>query len=90
MGRLRAARLLEAQAEKETDAAKHAIAHWLKEQRGVDIETLPIGEFINIEGVAVIEIGKRNKFDEKSFILSHPKLHAEFKKDFPIQYYKPQ
>jgi len=90
MGRLKAGRLLEAQGEKDVKAAKAAISDWLKKERNVDVSTLKIGEFICIEDVALIEVGKRNKLDEDSFLLAWPTLHAQFKKDFSVCYFKPQ
>jgi hypothetical protein len=77
-----------ASAKKSVEAAKEQIAGWLKTNREIDIELLPIGEFVNVDGVCLIERGKQNKFDEKGFLIAQPALHAEFKKDFAMTKYK--
>jgi hypothetical protein len=87
--RLKKANWLFGIAKQESDAAKKALAGWLKENRKCDIETLAIGEFVSIEGVALIEIGKQNRFDEDAFVLAEPATHARFKKDFAVRKYKP-
>lgn len=79
---------LMASAKKAVEAAKEQIAGWLKTNREIDIESLPIGEMVNVDGVCLIERGKQNKFDEKGFLVAQPAVHAEFKKDFPITKYK--
>lgn len=75
-------------AKKDSDAAKSEISDWLKAERQIEIETLPIGEFVHVENVCMIERGKQNKFDEKGFLIAEPKLHADWKKDLPITKYK--
>ncbi len=92
--RLAASQLKEANAavgiaKKSSDAAKLVLTDWLKTQRKLDIDTLAIGEFVSIEDVVLIEIGKQNKFDEKAFLAAEPATHAKFKKDFPMQKFKP-
>ena len=77
-----------ADGEKAATAAKKRLADWLQEKRGLNLETLKIGEMVQIEGVALIEIGKQNKFDVSAFMLSEPELHLKFKKDMPIRKYK--
>jgi len=77
------------EAKKDTEAAKAAISDWLKTERNLDLTTLPIGEMVQIDGVALVEITSMNKFDEKSFLLSDPTTHAKFKKDFTVTKYKP-
>lgn len=76
-------------AKKESDSAKATIGAWLEKERDLKIETLPIGEFVIIENVCFIEIGKQNKFDEKAFLASNAELHAQFKKDFSVVRFKP-
>jgi hypothetical protein len=78
-----------AAAKKMVEAGKAALADWLKTERETDIETLAIGELISIEGVALIEIGKMNKFDEGAFQLAQPETHAQFKRDVPVKKFKP-
>src|SRR4051794_27131416 len=85
---LKVANELLASAKKEAEAAKEQLAKWLKEKREIDLEVLAIGEFVNIDGVCLIEKGKQNKFDEKGFLVAQPALHGQFKKDFPITKYK--
>lgn len=90
-----AARLLKAAnealaiAKKQSETAKEAICTWLKEARAIEIETLPIGEMIILEGVCVIERSSQNRFDEKGFMLAEPEAHARWKKDLPVNRYKP-
>ena len=86
---LKAANEIMASAEKSAKAAKFRIAEWLKKERSIELETLPIGEIVNVDLVCLIERGKMNKFDEKSFSLAHAVLHAEFKKDLPVTRWKP-
>jgi hypothetical protein len=85
---LKAAYKTISQAGKTIDAAKADIAQWLKANRDIDLETLPIGEMVNVEGVCLIERAKQNKFDEGAFFLKHADLHTQFKKDFPITKFK--
>lgn len=77
-----------ANATKQVEAAKSAIASILKDNREIDIETLNIGEMVLIDGVMLIECSKQNKFDSKSFMLAEPAKFAEFKRDFPTRKYK--
>lgn len=76
-------------AKKMAEAGKAALADWLKAERDTDIETLPIGDLVSIDGVCLIEISKMNKFDEAAFSLADPEKHAEFKKDLPVKKFKP-
>jgi hypothetical protein len=78
-----------AAAKKLVDTGKAAIADWLQRERDVNLDTLPIGELIAIDGICLIEIGKMNKFDEPAFQLAHPGQHAEFKRDFSVKKFKP-
>jgi hypothetical protein len=78
-----------AAAKKMAEAGKAALADWLKTERETDLETLAIGELISIEGVALIEIGKMNKFDEAKFQLAQPETHAQFKRDVAVKKFKP-
>lgn len=86
---LKAANAMFAVAKKDSEAAKEEISKWLKSERQIDLETLQIGEFVNVEGVCIIEKAKQNKFDEKGFLVAEPKLHEQWKKDLPITKYKP-
>ena len=76
-------------AKKQADAAKTTIAAWLLENRQINVDTLPIGEIVNIDGVALIEIGKQNRFDQKAFALAQPTLTLEFTREFPTVKVKP-
>ena len=50
---------------------------------------LAIGDLVHVEGALMIEVSKMCKFDEKDFLLKHPAMHAEFKRDRPVTKYKP-
>jgi hypothetical protein len=78
-----------AEAKKRADAAKEFMADWLKRERGVELETLEVGEILSIDGVALIEIGKQTRFDEGAFSLAEPVLHARFRKEFSVKKFKP-
>ena len=80
---------VQAETKKTIEATKAFFAKWLKDNRGLDLETLPIGEIVVIEGVVMIEMGKMDKFDEKAFLLEHADLHATFKRPLPVTKYKP-
>jgi len=67
------------------DSAKKFLFDWLQKERGLDVATLPIGEFVHIEGVMMLEIGAANKFDAARFEIDHPDLYSEYKKKFPIK-----
>lgn len=86
---LKAANTALGEAKKQSEAAKKTLTDWLKDNRKLDIESLSIGEFVSVEDVVLIEIGKQNKFDEKAFMSAEPAIHARFKKDFPIHRFKP-
>lgn len=76
-------------AKKAVDSAKESLAKWLNEARGLDLNTLKIGEIVNIEAVCLIKVTGMNKFDEGAFSLAQPKLHAEFKKELPVRRFDP-
>jgi hypothetical protein len=86
---LRKANTTLAEAGKTAEASKTIIRSRLKELRGVDVGTLPIGEIVSVEGLLLVEIGKQNRFDEKQFALDKPALHGEYKKDMPCVKFKP-
>jgi hypothetical protein len=71
-----------ADATKQVETAKKAIAEILKDYRGIEVETLPIGEMVMIEGVLLLKINSQNKFDSKQFALDNPVEFAKYKKDF--------
>jgi hypothetical protein len=85
---LRKANALFGIAKKDSESAKAEISAWLKAERQIDIEALEIGQMVNVENVCIIERGKQNKFDEKSFLFEQPELHAKYKRDLPITKYK--
>lgn len=72
------------------EAAKAEISDWLKVNRKIDLDALPIGDFVNVEKVCMIERSKQNKFDEKSFLVDQPQLHEQYKRDHPITKFKAQ
>ncbi len=74
---------------KSSDAGKAGIAAWLVSARGCHIDTLPLGEIVHVEGVAMVEIASQSRFDEKAFALAHPDLHATFIRPLRITKYKP-
>jgi hypothetical protein len=86
---LRQANAVLAKAKESADAAKEAIINWLKSERSIDIETLPIGEIVMIEDVVIIKITSQNRFDEKAFLLADPAIHAKWKKDMPVRKFDP-
>ena len=86
---IKAANAMISAAKKLGESGKQAIADWLRTERDTDIEVLPIGELVNIEGICLIEIGSMNKFDEASFQLADPEQHAKFKRDIPVKKFKP-
>jgi hypothetical protein len=83
------ANALSAASIKQVEASKKAISEWLKQKRGLELETLPIGELVQIEGVVLIEISKQNKFDEARFMLADPKTYEAYKGDRPVKKFKP-
>lgn len=85
---LKAANAALAANKKTADNAKATIARILKEQRQLEIETLPIGELVCVNSFLIIEIGKQNKFDAAQFQLDEPALYEGYKKDFPCVKYK--
>jgi hypothetical protein len=87
--RLRQANQQLSRAGKLRDAAKKSLSDWLRNNRQIDIEALPVGEIVVIEGIALIEIDSQNRFDEDAFLLSDPEKHAAFRKELPIRKIKP-
>lgn len=71
------------------EAGKASLSAWLKTERKVDVESLPIGEIVNVDKVCLIEIGKQTRFDSKTFQLDRPKDFADYQRDFPTVKYKP-
>lgn len=77
-----------AEGNKEVEAAKAIVTNWLGGERNCQLETLAIGEMIEIESCFLVEISKQNKFDEKRFLALNPIEHAAYKKDFPVKKFK--
>ncbi len=77
-----------AAANNKAEACKDYISRWLSINRKINVADLPVGEIVIIEGVCMIEIASQNKFDAKEFLLAHPALHEEFKREFPMRKYK--
>lgn len=86
--RLKAANAAIAAANKEVETCKAHIAGWLKDNRGLTLDTLDIGEIVQIDGVVMIERAKQNKFDEKAFAMAQPEVYAANKRDFPMNKFK--
>lgn len=80
---LRTANAMLAEAKKIADSAKENIKRILKDERGIDVTTLHIGEIVSVDKVLLIEIGKQCRFDESGFQLVQPDMYAKWKKDFP-------
>jgi hypothetical protein len=78
-----------AQAKEKVDAGKQIITRFCADERDINIETLPIGEVLNVADVVLIEIGRMRKFDEKKFSFDHPAEHEEYKSVFPVRKFKP-
>jgi hypothetical protein len=78
-----------AAANKDVDNAKSILRRWLNTSREIDVDTLQIGEIVNIEGVCLIERGKQNKFDEARFAVDSPAVYGAFRRDFPMTKFKP-
>lgn len=77
-----------ASAKKNADSAKATLAKWLLEHRSINIETMKIGDIVNIEKVALVEIGKQSRFDLADFTIKQTALAVQFTKDFPTTKYK--
>ena len=75
--------------ERTKEAAEKALYDWLNKERGLDVATLEIGDFVNIDGVLILEIGSMNKFDQQRFQIEHPDLFNKFKRDVPVKRPKP-
>jgi len=67
-----------AKAKKEIEAGKETLARWLKNERGIDINSLPIGSMVNIEGICLVEVGSQTRFDQKRFAVINPITFAKF------------
>lgn len=78
-----------AKAKKDADAAKETITKWLDENRAINVDRLPVGEFVNVEGIVMIEVGKARRFDEAGFAMAHPELKEEWTKDQRRVQFKP-
>lgn len=86
---LKSANAMFGEAKKKSEAAKEMITRWLKDNRGVELESMAIGEMVQIEGIILIEVTKQNRFDEAAFSLDHPQLHADYHREKPIKKFKP-
>ncbi len=78
-----------AKAKKSGDRAKEILTAWLKDERSLDLNTLLIGDIVNIDGICLIEIASQNRFDETAFATMHPEIHASFKTEKPVRKFKP-
>lgn len=76
-------------AKKQVDAGKATLVTILKEERGIDVSTLAIGEIVNVDKVCLIEIGKQNRLDVATFQLEQPAMYAKYQKEFATLKYKP-
>ncbi len=76
-------------AKKQVDAGKTAIETWLKDNRQVDLATLPIGEMVNIDGICLVEVGKQSRLDQSALQLEQSEIFAQYRKDFPCLKFKP-
>lgn len=86
---LKAANEALADAGKTVEAAKAKLGKWLEDNRSLKIETMKVGELVQIDGVVLIERAKQNKFDVKAFEMAQPKMYLGFKRDFPMTKFKP-
>lgn len=87
--RLKAANQLLAATAKEIEAAKKFLADWLRENRGVDVDQMEVGDAVAIDGVIQIEIDAQNKLDQAGLLAAEPELHAKFKREFAVRRFKP-
>ena len=87
--KLKEANAVKGKSDKLVEASKAALSKWLLDERKLDIQTLQIGDMVQIEGVVLIEISAMSKFDEKGFLIAQPVLHAEYKKDLLVKKFKP-
>jgi hypothetical protein len=78
-----------AAAQKDVDNAKLIIRHWLVVHRNIYIDTLPTGDIIQIEGVCIVQRDRQHKFDEAAFSIAHPDIYTTWKRDFPVNRFKP-
>src|ERR1043166_829151 len=94
--RLRAANAAQAAAEKIVKTEKAIFSRFLQEEKGITVETMPVGEELLIQtvidgktvDVLRIEIGKANLFDEEGFKASDPDTYAKWIKEFPRRKFK--
>jgi hypothetical protein len=92
--RIAAAKLKEAyrtaaEQEKIIEANKAHLAEWLKDNRGVNLDALEIGELIQIENVVQIEIGSQARLDAKALLAQAPTIYEAFSKPIPVKKFKP-
>jgi hypothetical protein len=74
---------------KAADAAKKQLAKWLKENRECDVETLVVGDIVQIEDVVMIEVSGQMKFDQSGFRLAEPASFEKWQKEMAIRKFKP-
>ena len=86
---LKAANSAAAAAKKSQEAAKEQIAGWLKSNRNLNLDDLPIGDLVIIEGAIAVKIGKRESFDQKGFSLAEGDLFAKWTRPFPVKNFDP-
>ena len=83
------AREIGAEQRKLDEIGKAYHADFLKSERNIDIDALPIGEMVNVNnGALVVEIGAQNRFDEKAFAVQYPELHKKFIRAIPVKKFK--
>lgn len=76
--------------EKQSKAGKAVLTDWLMQNRNFDVAAMKPGEFVEIEGVAVIEGGSRPQWDSAAFAAAHPDLVEKFTKTGVPKTFKPQ
>lgn len=87
--RLKAANQVLAAAGREVDASKKYLSDWLRENRGVDVDQMTVGDAVAIDGVIQIDIDAQNKLDQAGLLAAEPELHAKYKRPFPVKRFKP-
>lgn len=80
----------QASAKKALESAKSIIDQWLKAERKTDLEKLPVGESIHIEGVVIINIKERKDIDRDKLLAEEPTMHARFYLPKPVAYWSPE
>lgn len=88
-GLLKRSNALAAAAAKAVEAAKRQLAKWLKEQRGVELESLVVGDVVQIDNVCLIEVTGQKRFDQASFRLAQPEMFEEWEKETAVKKFKP-